>query len=197
MALFCTAPPWSPASGIKSHRVQVRVWRPCLRQHLTTFADPTQYTIVQEVVKGGWSSPVTMFSAVYKFTYRSKENECLHSPALSSTPSDQSSEDTKTPRSMQPSAILDSLLPLDPAFFIDFEDFDTYFDFNSLDVKPNWESGLSFEYPTSEYESFQTCGSQDVFERLSVSPIQVEAYLPTDLYNYASSLIFLMSSFVC
>jgi hypothetical protein len=77
---------------------------------------------------------------------------------------------------------------------MDFEDLDTYFDFNNLEVKPNWEFRPSSEYPTSAYEPFPLCGNQqDVFDHLSLSPI--EACFPTDLYNYASRLIFLTSPF--
>lgn len=157
------------------------------RCHLTAGTDPTQYTIVQEVVKEGPSSPVSMFSAVYKFAYRSKEPEWADSPALSSTPSDQSVDDTRTPGTTHPSISFDALLPMDPTSFVECEDFDTYFDFNDIDMKSNWGFPPS-QYPddiSSGYEVLQLCGSQrDMFDRISGSP--VEACFHTEPYNYVS-----------
>lgn len=132
-----------------------------------------------------------MFSAVYRFNYRSKELEWLDSPALSSALSDQSSsDDTNTPCTIQPSVPFDALLPMDPASFSEYDDFDTYFDFNGMDVKPSWEFRSSSEYSSdsmsSGYEPFQSCGGDQrhVFDRASMSPAEV--CFPTDLYNYAS-----------
>lgn len=158
-------------------------------QTIAKSPDPTQYTIVQEVVKDGPSSPITMFSAVYKFTYRSKEPEWLHSPALSSALSDQSSasDETNAPCIIQPSVPFDTLLPMEPTPYTEYDDLDTYFDFNSVDVKPNWELHSSSEFSSdmsSGYEQFQSCGADQlhVFDRLSVP--HLEGSFPTDLYDY-------------
>ena len=159
-----------------------------LGHSLTTCVDPTQYTIIQEVMKDGPSSPIAMFSAVYKFTYRSKESEWLHSPALSSAPSS-SSDETSTPCRIQPSVPFDTLLPIEPTSFTEYDDLDAYFDFNSMDVKPNWELHSPSEIfnDVYGYEQFQSCGGDQfhVFDRLSVPP--PEGCL-TDLYNYVSHI---------
>lgn len=153
-----------------------------LLQCLTTCVDPTQYTITQDVVKDDSSSPVTMFSAVYKFTYRSKESEWPDSPAPSSGGSDQSSDDTSTTGStIQASVPFDNLIPMDQVSFMDYEDLDTYFDFTSMDVKPTWDYLSSSAYPNDMSSGY---------DHLSVSP--TDTCFQTDLYNYASRLICLL-----
>lgn len=143
-------------------------------QKITESSDPTQYTITQDVVKDDSSSPVTMFSAVYKFTYRSKESEWPDSPAPSSGGSDQSSDDTSTTGStIQASVPFDNLIPMDQVSFMDYEDLDTYFDFTSMDVKPTWDYLSSSAYPNDMSSGY---------DHLSVSP--TDTCFQTDLYNY-------------
>lgn len=134
-----------------------------------------------------------MFSAVYKFTYRSKESEWLHSPALSPAVSDQSSatDETSAPCIIQPSVPFDTLLPMDHSPYPEYDDLDTYFDFTSVDAKPNWELHSPSEFSSdmsSGYEQFQSCGAEQLhdFDRLSVPPI--EGCFQTDLYYYASHI---------
>jgi hypothetical protein len=130
-----------------------------------------------------------MFSAIYKFNSYSKGPEpWLHSPALSSSLSDQSSDDTFTPPcTIQPTIPFDSLLSMDPTFMA-FDEFDTYLDLSGLeDAKPSWEAHASMEYSNglqSCYEQFQSCDDQGIFDRSSLSP--VGDCFSADLYNYAS-----------
>ena len=170
---------WDKLSASSGTRLCAFTW---LTQRLMACTDPTQYTIIQEVVKDSPSAPVTMFSAVYKFNYRSKERgPWIESPPLSSALSDQSADDMC---SIQPSVPFDSLLSIDSASFMDL---DTYFDFDSMES--NWSvhspSDYSSELSTS-YGHPQSCGAQrDDLHRLSLSPVD-----PCfDLYNYASCLI--------
>lgn len=82
-----TAPRWSPNTGGSYQRALVRVTKIELGRFDSKAADPTRFTIYQEVVKNNNSTMV--FSATYKFSYPTRHSSSFpHSADLNAKDQD-------------------------------------------------------------------------------------------------------------
>jgi transcriptional enhancer factor len=191
MTVFSETTPLSPAGPAPEAASGALLYKttlvPGFWDKISNSSDPTQYVIVQDVIQDGPTSSSTMFSAVYKFSYcRSgdSDHQFLPSPMM-----DQHDNGAKF-ASNQPMVSFDNLLAMDSTSFgdlMDYESFDTYFNFGHLDIKgcmdPRSPSELSVG-SAAGYEPLAFGDERDHYNQLPVSPMS--ACFPPGLSNYVS-----------
>ncbi|KAG6811732.1 hypothetical protein H0H92_006084 [Tricholoma furcatifolium] len=138
---------------------------------LSRSSDPTQYTIVQDVMTIEDDSTSIIFSAMYKFTYPSQ-------PEIFASPSITEYDDDKLLRDIQASLPMDGLYAMDTTF-PDLMDTDPYYDFTL--TKAAWGSRSPSEW-SSELSGYHN--SDDELDALVLSP--PSSSLAADLSHYVS-----------
>ncbi|KAG6816657.1 hypothetical protein H0H87_004300 [Tephrocybe sp. NHM501043] len=130
-------------------------------------SDPTQFTIVQDVISTGSEMPSIIFSAMYKFNYPS------YTPEIFSSPSITGYEDEKLLHDIQASLPLDGLYAMDS-----YPDVDADYYNLSVNNKSAWASRSPSEF-SSELSSYHNSDDE-----LILSP--TSTCLSTDLSHYVS-----------
>ncbi|KAG6917251.1 hypothetical protein DXG01_003283 [Tephrocybe rancida] len=134
-------------------------------------ADPTQFTIVQDVTSCGSETPTIIFSAMYKFNCPSGTSEIFSSPSVTAY------DDDKLLHDIQASLPMDCLYAMDSYPDIDAE---SYY---NLSPKPSWGSRSPSEF-SSELSGYHN--SDDELDSV-MSPIS--ACLTADLSHYRTSSV--------
>ncbi|KAF8058539.1 hypothetical protein FPV67DRAFT_1676115 [Lyophyllum atratum] len=115
-------------------------------QRICESPDPTQYTIVQDIVQDEQDSS-SIFSATYKFKYPPGTM-----PDIFVSPLMEPFDDEKLMREVQESLPMNCLLAMDT--YPDFVDTDAYYDFSALDdTRCSWASRSPSEASTERYPS--------------------------------------------
>ncbi|KAF5374697.1 hypothetical protein D9615_008929 [Tricholomella constricta] len=144
-------------------------------QKIADSPDPTQYTIIQDVIQGGQDVPSIVFSAMYKFNYPSGARDNFTSPAM------EGFDDEKVLRNVQASLPMDCLLAMDT--YPDLMEAEAYYDFAAINnTRPAWDARSPSELST---ELSGYTNSEDELDPI-LSP--VSACFSTDLSHYASPL---------
>ncbi|KAG6877569.1 hypothetical protein C0993_005983 [Termitomyces sp. T159_Od127] len=136
--------------------------------------DPTQFTIVQDVISTELESPSIIFSAMFKFNYPSQ------TPAVYSSPSLMGYDDDKLLHEIQASLPMDCLYAMDS--YPDLMETEPNYDFTAVQSRPAWETRSP-----SELSSDPSCyqNSDDEVDG-GLSPIST--CLSTDLSHYVIRL---------
>ncbi|KAG6877929.1 hypothetical protein C0992_008969 [Termitomyces sp. T32_za158] len=131
-------------------------------------ADPTQFTIIQDVISTESESPSIIFSAMFKFNYPSQ------TPAIYSSPSLTGYDDEKLLHDIQASLPMDCLYAMDS--YPDLMETEPYYDFTVAQSRPAWESRSPSEPSCYQNSDDEVDGG--------MSPIST--CLSTDLSHYVS-----------
>lgn len=154
-----------------------------LNNCLTIFADPTQYTILQEVFQDGPATPSMAFSAVYRFNYPSGILDQYHgSPSMS----DHFDGDLRA-LNAQASLPFDCLLSFTDSIMDQSDGVEPFYGYADLESKSWHVSSPQSEASTELSLGFEYHNSDDELDSsLSLSP--ASTCFPTELSHYASNL---------
>ncbi|KAG5641223.1 hypothetical protein DXG03_005698 [Asterophora parasitica] len=145
-------------------------------QEIAQSPDPTQYTIVQDVIKSG-HVPSVVFSAMYKFSYPSGAPDFFASPLMEAFDSDKLLCGVDVPLPV------DCLLAMDS--YPDLMESEPYYDFTGLiNARPAWDARSPSSELSTEF-SGHGANSEDELDSI-LSP--VSACFSTDISHYASAL---------